>query len=257
MDRTERGTYAPGHGENQNRMRDIAGRWTPKKDKVRAVTLCDWHVPYESRDAIHAALDFCEDMQPEIVVAHEIHDFYNLSSFDKDPARIDSLQSELDQVIGYLKDLRAACPGARILLLKSNHLDRLKRYLWCNAQALNSLRALEIPTLLNLDRFGIEYMDHFIYNDFLFKHGNLVSKGAGMTALREMQAEGMSGVSGHTHRLSIVYHRDRATSRVWIESGCLCSLEAEYLDGRVPNWQHGLSVVEFEGAKYRAQVVTL
>jgi hypothetical protein len=251
------GRFPPGHDENSNRIRDRSGRWTPKNEKVRIVTLCDWHVPYESREAIHAALDYCEAMQPEILIVHEIHDFYNLSRFDKDPSRIDSLQSELDQVVGYLKDLRAACPGARIILLKSNHLDRLKRYLWCQAQALNSLRALEIPTLLELDCFGIEYMDHFIYNNFLFKHGNLVSKDAGMTARRELQTEGMSGCSGHTHRLGIIYHRDRTGTYVWAESGCLCDLSPEYMDGRIANWKHGISVVEFEGDKYHAQVIPL
>lgn len=256
-DRNTHGQFSEGHKFNANRIRDQSGRWTPKAEKIRIVTLCDWHVPYEDRNAIHAALDFCEDMQPEVLVVHELHDMYPLSRFDKDPSRIDSLQSELDQVVRYLQDLRAACPAARIILLKSNHLDRLKRYLWSSAQALNSLRALEIPTLLELDQVGVEYMDHFIYNNFLFKHGNLVSKDAGMTARRELQTEGMSGCSGHTHRLAHVFHRSRAGSFQWIESGCLCSLQPEYMEDRIPNWQHGLSMVEFQGDKYHAQVVPL
>jgi len=55
-----------------------------------------------------------------------------------------------------------------------------------------------------------------------------------------------------TFRLGIVYHRTREASRVWIESGCLCSLDAEYLDGRVPNWQHGISMVSFYDSSYFA-----
>jgi hypothetical protein len=265
--RDDQGRYQQGHSENANRIRDQAGRWTPttptitptkcRDATVRIVTLCDWHVPFEDRQAIRQALNFCEDMQPEIVTVHEIHDFYSLSRFDKDPSRIDSLQAELDQVVRYLQDLRAACPGSRIILLKSNHLDRLKRYLWAQAQALSSLRALEIPTLLGLDRAGIEYMDHFIYNNFLFKHGNLVSKDAGMTARRELQTEGMSGVSGHTHRLAAIYHRDRTGEYCWLESGCLCDLQPEYMDGRIANWKHGFSVVEFEGEKYNAKVIAI
>jgi len=244
------GRFPPGHRENVTRPRDTEGRWQPKEDHGRPfsiVSLTDAHIPFEDKAAIREAFDYCQDLQPNIIILHELHDFYSLSRFDKDPSRIDSLQSELDQVVGYLDELRGRCPASRIILLKSNHLDRLKRYLWSQAQALSSIRALEIPALLELRQFDIEYVDCFIYQGCLFKHGNLVSKDAGMTARREMQAEGMSGVSGHTHRLSIVYHRTREASRLWIENGCLCSMDAEYLDGRVPNWQHGFSIVQFDG----------
>jgi len=247
------GRYVPGHAENNHRQRDAAGRWLPKfTDRFNIISLTDWHVPYQDKKAVQAAMDFCEEVQPNVLILHELHDFYSLSRFDKDPSRIDSLQAELDEVAGCLDELRAACPVARMILLKSNHLDRLKKYIWAHAQALSPLRTLQIPAILGLDQFDIEYMDHFIYNNFIFKHGDLVSKDAGMTARREMQAEGMSGVSGDTHRLGIVYHRTREASRVWIESGCLCSLDAEYLDGRVPNWQHGISMVSFYDSSYFA-----
>jgi hypothetical protein len=131
-------------------------------------------------------------------------------------------------------------------------LDRLRKYLWSHAQALSSLDALAIPELLDLTRYDIEYMDNFVYNNFIFKHGNLVSKEAGMTARRELAAEGLSGVSGHTHRLAIIYRHDRAGSRLWIENGCLCRLDAEYLEGRIPDWQQGISIVSFDDDAYFA-----
>ncbi len=216
------------------------------EDRFNIISLTDWHIPFHDKKALSAALDFTEAIQPNILILHELHDFYSLSRFSKDPGRIDSLQSELDEVAGHLDELRHRCPAARIILLKSNHLDRLKHYLWDCAQALSSLRALEITSMLGLDQFDIEYKDCFIHNNFLFKHGNLVSKDSGMTARREFMAEGMSGVSGHTHRLAQIYHRDRTGDYQWIESGCLCDLQPEYEDGRIANWQHGISIVSFD-----------
>ena len=212
--------------------------------KFNIVTLCDFHIPFHDVEAIQAALGFCRKVQPHVIILHELHDFYALSRFDKDPERITGLQTELNWVGDYLRLIRDTCPDSRIILLNSNHLDRLRKYLWSHAQALASLEALAIPELLNLKRYNIEYEDNFIYNNVIFKHGNLVSKEAGMTARRELAAENMAGVSGHTHRLAIIYKHDRGLgSRFWMEGGCLCRLDAEYLEGRIPDWQQGISIV--------------
>lgn len=227
--------------------------------RYNIVSLGDWHVPYEDREAIKAALKFVEKLQPNIIVLHEVHDFYKLSRFDKDPDRRDNLQTELDIATGYFNQVRAENPDARIILTKSNHLDRLRRYLWANAQGLSSLKSLEIENLLNLRANNIEYMESLLYNNVLFKHGNLVSKEAGMTARRELQAEGLSGVSGHTHRLAQIYRRDRSGNYMWIEGGCLCQLQPEYIEG-VSNWQHGFSIVSFDNEdsnKYFAMPVPI
>lgn len=214
-------------------------------NKFNIITLSDWHIPYHDVEAINAALEFTKKIQPQILIIHEMHDFYSLSRFDKDPERIDGLQYELYHVSDYLRILRETCPDSRIILLKSNHLDRLRRYLWSHAPELAGLDALAVPALLNLDRYKIKYMDFFVYRNFVFKHGNLVSKEAGMTARRELAAEGMSGVSGHTHRLAQIYARERGGKYTWIENGCLCDLEPDWVDG-ITNWQHGLSIVSFD-----------
>jgi hypothetical protein len=215
-------------------------------NKYNIITLSDFHIPFHDVEAIQAALNFCRKIQPQILIIHEMHDFYSLSRFDKDPDRITGLQTELNWVGDYFRMIRDTCPDSRIILLNSNHLDRLRKYLWSHAQALSSLDALAITELLDLKRYDIEYMDNFVYNNFIFKHGNLVSKEAGMTARRELAAEGLSGVSGHTHRAAVIYSRHRNGRRVWIENGCLCSLSPEYMEGRIPDWQHGISIVSFD-----------
>lgn len=213
------------------------------KDKV--VSLTDWHVPFEDKVVVEIELQFCKHEQPTIIILHELHDFYEVSRFDKDPSRKDSLQDEIDQVNGYLARLREYCPKARIILLKSNHTDRLKKYLWRQAPGLSSLRALSLKKLLELDKFNIEFKEAFTMKSVLFKHGDIIRKFSSYTARGEFDKEGMSGASGHTHRLGVYFTRLRGGSYVWVESGCGCKLNAEYIDG-IANWQNGFSIIAFD-----------
>jgi hypothetical protein len=214
-----------------------------KKEKV--VVLSDWHVPHHSSEVIELELVFCKEQQPDIVVFHELHDFYAISKYDKDPKRTEDLQLEIDIVNRYMQRFREACPKTRFILLNSNHLDRLRRYLWNVAPGLNSLRALEIEQLLELKKYKIEFMETFTHKNFLFKHGNVVRRYSSYSAKGEFEKEGMSGCSGHTHRLGMYFHRVRGGEYVWMESGCGCELDPEYISG-ISNWQHGFLVIEFE-----------
>ena len=213
--------------------------------RIRVVCLTDWHVPYEDPKVIELMIDWCRSEQPEIIVMHELHDFYELSKFDKDPERELDLQDEIDRVNGYMRQLRKACPKSRLILVNSNHLNRLKKFLWREAPALNSLRALKLDKLLELSTYQIEYKKYFEFKGVLFKHGDLVRKFSSYTAKGEFEKENVSGSSGHTHRLGMYFHTVRGGAHVWVECGCGCKLNPEYIDG-VPNWQNGFAVFTFE-----------
>jgi hypothetical protein len=229
---------------------------------IDIVKLCDWHVPFHDPRAVEVALRFTEQIQPAIIIIDEIHDFYALSRFDKDPTRKHALQEELDTCTAYFARLRRVCPKSRIILLQSNHLDRLRKYLWVKAEELSGLRALRLEELLGLKAHNIEYMDVYEHPSkdprarFLFKHGNRISKHSGYTARSEMEQEGMSGMSGHSHRLAAHYATRRGGGYVWIEGGCLCDLNAEYVDG-ITNWQHGVGLVQFRGGHFLAVPVPI
>jgi hypothetical protein len=70
-----------------------------KKGFFNIVSLNDWHVPYHSTLAVDVAIKFCGYIQPDIIVIHEAHDFYDLSRFDKDPLRMETLQYEIFKII--------------------------------------------------------------------------------------------------------------------------------------------------------------
>jgi len=217
-----------------------------KKKFFTIISLTDAHIPFEDKVAMELAIAFCAYIQPNIIVMHEFHDFYALSRFDKDPLRETTLQDEIDQVTKYFWAIRKVCPKSRIILLKSNHTDRLKKYMWREAPGLASLRDLKFEKLLELDKHDIEYMDFLEFRGIIFKHGNIVRKKSGMSARAEFEKEGMSGVSGHTHRLGINYFTLRGGEYMWMESGCLCDTKPEYIDG-IADWKQGLSLVTFIG----------
>jgi hypothetical protein len=216
-----------------------------KNKKIKVVTLCDWHVPFQDDRVVNLEIKFCEKEQPEIIILHELHDFYEVSRFDKNPERKMNIQDEIDQVNVYLRKLRSSCPKSRMILLMSNHLDRLRKYLWREAPELQCLRSLDLKVLLELDKNKIEFKDIFIYKKVLFKHGDIIRKFSSYTARGEFDKEGTSGCSGHTHRLGTYFVRLRGGFYVWVDSGCGCQLSADYIEG-IANWQNGFSIFGFD-----------
>ena len=212
---------------------------------IRVVSMTDFHVPYEDKKAVNVALKLVKYIQPEILVLHEVMDWYSLSKFSKDPARALDIQKDLDKTKFLLRDIRDTVPNARIIMLESNHDRRLKRYIHNQASELSQLGCLKFEILMGLTNFEIEYKKCFIYKKVLFKHGNVIRKESAYTAKAELMKEGVSGASGHSHRLSMYFKTLRGGSFCWLESGCLCNLDADYIDGTA-NWQQGISMFEFK-----------
>lgn len=232
-------------GVSERAARAFLGDRRQGKNFTSLVKLCDWHVPYEDKRSLGCAFNFCEETQPDIILLDEVHDFYGLSRFSQDPLRSSLLQDEIDAAKKYFKRLKKICPGSRIILLNSNHLDRLRKYLWTDGRALAGLKCLQLEKLLDLQELDIEYYDNFFIKNVLFKHGNIVRKHSAYTARGEFEREGCSGATGHTHRLGVHFVTKRGGKYVWVEGGCLCDLDPEYIEG-VADWQHGLTQFTFE-----------
>jgi hypothetical protein len=79
-----------------------------------------------------------------------------------------------------------------------------------------------------------------MFHGFLVKHGNVVRTRSGYSATGELEKTGVSGISGHTHRMSQVFKSHYGGMYTWAELGCGCKLDAEYLEGQVADWQHGI-----------------
>ena len=215
------------------------------------VNLPDWHYPYHHKKALPLSFEITKTLKPGTIVIHECIDFYSLSRFDKDPQRKLQLQDDLDGTIEWMAKLRLMFPKQRIIMVESNHDKRLKKYLCSKAEELSQLRCLRMEELLCLEKLRIEYKQFFIFKNILFKHGSIVRKHSAYTAKGELEREGMSGGSGHTHRLGVHFKTLRGGKFVWIEGGCLCDpLKAEYIDGTA-DWQN--AVTGFDSIKGKSR----
>lgn len=213
-------------------------------DAFRLLALPDTHGVFSDEEAIACALALGRRIRPRVIVMLGDHvDFYQLSRFDKDPARVNDLQRDIDAGAGLVKRVRRMFPDASVFYLCGNHEDRLRRFLFSHAPALKSLRGMRLETLLGLREHNVKFCEDGVQQigSLLFKHGDVVRAKAGQTAMAELEREGMSGVSGHTHRAADVSKTNRSGTYKWIESGCLCSLKPEYMPGQVPDWQHAVS----------------
>lgn len=225
----------------------------PSKAKEMHIVLSDIHFPYCDQQALDLTTRFIYEQQPHTLhLLGDVIDFYNISSFNKNPSRKFTLQDELDQATEYLFELRHNLPNTRIIYYEGNHENRLQRYLWGKSPELGTLRVLKLQELLQFQELYIEYFDYNTYNKIkhlTFFHGDVISKHSGYTAKRILDKVGCSVIHGHSHRLGTHYHSSFGGSHIAVENGCLCQLDAEYIRG-VPNWMHGFSVVYFADEQF-------
>jgi predicted phosphodiesterase len=217
------------------------------EDTEIVVFLSDVHVPYHDVAAVQSAVRLLRKVRPHTVVVNgDMNDFFQLSRFNTEAERMDHLQEEIDEANSLRAAIRKACPDARFIENDGNHDTRIRSYVAQNARALTSLRALEPRNLFDWDKLDILNFPGAGFRlrpNFLVKHGTLVRAGAGTTAKAELQQAGISGISGHTHRLGT--HRKVGYQHLqWTEQGCLCRLDPAYVVG-IPDWSHAVVVGQF------------
>ena len=214
--------------------------------KEKTVSVSDIHAPFHDEEALQAVIDFIGQFKPRhLVLNGDILDCYTISKFEKNSDLRMSFQDELDATRDVISRLIAAAPAkCRTVYLQGNHEDRHRRLLWDNP-ALADLRNLQLSQLLKLRELGVKkFMRYGELHNHLgvaFTHGSIARKHGSYTARAEREEHGISGVSGHTHRLGVSYktYTDRIVT--WYEQGCLCDLKPGYIRG-TPNWQHGFLI---------------
>lgn len=220
----------------------------------KVLIIGDIHAPYEDDSCLLACLSFSKWFKPDtIFIMGDLVDFYAISRFLKDPERALRLQDEIDRAVNILEQIRNLNPKSKICFIRGNHEYRLQKYLWSEAKELSSLRELTVESLLHLRHLNINYepKGRLIHKGVIFKHGDIVRKFSGYSAKGEFDKSGMSGVSGHTHRAATYFHNNASGNYLWLECGCLCRLDPEYLEGEIPNWVQGWGVGYFKNNSER------
>ena len=230
-------------------------RGMPASSVTKAVWYSDTHFPFQDDAALRVVMGIVKDVQPDVLIhGGDLVDAWQVSRFDKDPTRQDTLQDNIDQARAHLHQMAQVAPNARRVLLEGNHENRLTRAI-CGLDGvqreLAKLRAFQEamtwPVLLGLDEIGWEWVPEKVQSKtailpkIITKHGTVVRKWAGATARGEWERYGKSGISGHTHRIGAWHHRDSNGLATWVEGGCTCLLEAEY--GSDFDWAQGCVVL--------------
>lgn len=228
--------------DQPNPFKDKAMKTVRGKMVKTCVSLSDIHIGSEDKDALSVACDFIAEEKPDLVVLNgDIIDAYDVSTFLKNPSKEGFLQGELQgarDLISFLRDVLRT--SAEIVYVEGNHEDRLRKMVWSTPIIQKIMPGVSLKSLLELDKLKvlhIPYGQHYTHAGVVFTHGHKVSKNVGAD---NIVAYGSSGTSGHTHRLSQVHKRMGDRTFTWVESGCLCRLDPEYVLG-IADWHQGFA----------------
>jgi len=230
------------------------------KEGERTVYIADIHSIFGDETLLAAIDRFISDWQPDrIIYVGDQLDFYDLSVFDQNPTRVNTLQSETEVVGARLDYHRSIAPNAEQWWLDGNHEDRLMRYIWRNAPAFAHLLEdgdpyLSVPKLMKLGKRGIRYIPfpgRLDYQGFVVSHGP-GGRRAGL--MIKMCAKWMaeyvrsSGLCAHFHRYQTYgFNGDHGQQHTFYSIGCTCRLDPEYQP--FPEWQQGFAISQIVGGK--------
>ncbi|HEY6019772.1 MAG TPA: metallophosphoesterase [Candidatus Paceibacterota bacterium] len=217
----------------------------------------DIHIPYQDHGLVDSCLNLISSLDPDrVVLLGDVLDFHAISRWNAGMDRLDNLQDEIDEAKGLLARIRERAQRADIHWTEGNHDERLDKYIATEARALKSLRSLSMSEQLGLKDLEITYhhgQGFRLRPEFLVKHGTMIRKGAGASAKAECMSAGISGISGHTHRLA-PWRQDGYRSLQWNEAGTLSRLDPPYHPG-APDWRQGMCIGFFGKASWRVEEV--
>ena len=215
--------------------------------------------PGQDSTVVDIALQIITDLQPDGVTHDgDLLECYRPSHHEKNPYFDHTLQAEVDMGRTFLSQVATAAPGARRKFCEGNHEDRLTRLVWGLEGVEKAFFELDLfreqmtwPKILHLDEIGWEFIPYreqpaLYLPKFLVKHGTRVNANSGYTAKAEHADYGMSGASGHSHRLAAYMQADYNGAHLWLETGCTCSRTSWYGTKRDANWHQGFWVVTFD-----------
>ena len=103
------------------------------------------------------------------------------------------------------------------------------------------LRSLELSTLLKAKEYDMKLCYEWKHKGMLFTHGRYTNK---YSAFKELDVNGISGISGHVHRHMVFSKSDKSGRKVWISAPCMQDIrKQDFYHG--DNWQTGYVVLTF------------
>jgi predicted phosphodiesterase len=218
------------------------------------VAVSDLQVPFHHKRAVAALTKFIKAYKPDTVVSvgDEI-DFPQISQWTKGTRYeyAGKVHKHRDQTMRVLEQLRVNH------VMRSNHSDRLEKYVRTYAPGLADEPELQLERYMRYADLGIQF--HRSMFEFapgwLLAHGDEggLSQEPGKTALGLAKRAGKSVLCGHTHRAGIqpyteAYGGKHVRTIYGMEVGCLMELSAAtYLKSGGANWQLAFGLFAVDG----------
>jgi hypothetical protein len=175
------------------------------------VIIPDVQVPFEDPVILGKFIQFLGEYKPQKVAS--VGDFTDCTALGRwvqgEVGEFSGgLQAEFNRSRMWLRKIREAIGDAEFIMQRSNHADRLDKFLQGRGAALHDLDDLTIERQLRLDEHGVSYHkgDTIVAPDWLIKHGDegSISPIGGQTAALLALRHGKNVVCGHTHRGGII-----------------------------------------------------
>ena len=235
----------------------------------RHLFVSDFQIPEQDDLAIQAVLNFVPDFKPDVIhFVGDILDLTKQSRFEPDPYDKHTLNDEIKIAKGILRQFadigKKSNRKVRMYFYEGNHERRAITRL-ARAQDLADLEVddeyiLSLPHLLELKSLGINWIPYFkthIEQNVVIEHGDVARSKSGYTAHAMLDRRGLSGVSGHTHRLALIFRTQGASERFWIENGCLCKRNFKHPYIKSPDWIQGFSVGIFHDGVMHPTIIPM
>lgn len=211
--------------------------------------ISDVQAPLHDRRAVGLVAQLVADLDVNTVCVGDLSDQTQVSQWSRGNAgEYDGkLGKDRDIAVQVMKDLRIKH------LSRSNHDDRLEKYVRRYGPALSSLPELRTERFLHLSENDVEFHRNpfLVAPGWLLMHGDegSLKSAPGATALGLARRTGRSVACGHTHRMGLSHEHSswggRTVASLWgVEVGHLMNMrKATYLGGGSGNWQQGIGML--------------
>lgn len=233
------------------------------------VIIPDTQIPYHDTRFTNRIFQLIRDLKPAAVIhVGDLLDAPEPARWSKGMAAEYSgtLQRGLTICSDWLADLRnAAGRNTPIHVKWGNHDERITTYIRKYAPALDGIKALELDSLLHLDKHKIVGHDRIfdIAPGWVCAHGHegALSRIAGSTAMSLARRVGKSVVCGHVHRAGLQNESTGLNGRIitqltGMEVGHAMRLkDAHYLKTGAANWQQACGVLTVDGNRVQPHLL--
>lgn len=231
--------------------------------RERTLIVSDLHIPDQDIKTLKLVYKFIDYYHPDkLYILGDLVNFTKISKYEQDPFYETSVADEIadakDVLLEFTTRARKGNPKVEILLFEGNHEQRMSKFLNKNASQIATLTCddellISVPHILELKKFGIKWVPYYKIiheHNVAFLHGQTVRVKSGFSAHANIDKFGVSGFTGHTHRLAHVTRTQSGDTKFWIETGCICNLSPEYPSGLAyalsPDWTQGFATIEYD-----------